>query len=89
MFSFHVFDVFAELDQKIVKEFSIQIFAHLIENEPVADGTVRDVAADQIKVFASLEISEINKYSLNFKVGQNLSFYILILYKFQKYCRSV
>ncbi len=54
----HVLHVFAELYEKIIEKFSVKVFAHLIENEPIPDGAVSDETLDQIQVFTSFEISE-------------------------------
>ena len=54
----HVFDIFAELNEKVVEELPVEVFTHLIENEPVPDRAVRDEALDQIQVLTPLEISE-------------------------------
>ena len=86
----HVFDIFAELNEKIVEELPVEIFAHLIENEPVTDRAVRDEALDQIQVLTSLEISEMKVEVLPFK-NCNVSLFAicflkLTLWSFFKEC---
>ena len=50
-----------------MEELPVEIFAHLIENEPVTDRAVRDEALDQIQILTSLEISEMKVEVLPFK----------------------
>ena len=55
-FSSHIFDILTEFDEKVVEELPVEVLAHLVEDEPVPDGAVGDVAADQIQVLTSLEV---------------------------------
>ena len=51
-----IFYILTEFDEKVVEELSVEVLAHLVEDEPVADGAVGDVAADHVQVLASLEV---------------------------------
>ena len=57
-FSSHIFDILTEFDEKVVEELPVEVLAHLVEDEPVPDGAVGDVAADQIQVLTSLEVPD-------------------------------
>ena len=57
-FSSHIFDILTEFDEKVVEELPVEVLAHLVEDEPVSDGAVGDVAADQIQVLTSLEVPD-------------------------------
>ena len=56
-----IFYIFAELNKKIIKEFSIQVFAHLIQNEPISDGTMVYVRLDSNGILLVLEVPKTNK----------------------------
>jgi hypothetical protein len=63
-----IFDVFAELNEEVVEELSVQVLAHLVEDKPVADGAVGDVAANQVQVFTALKVPENQEKRKNFRV---------------------
>lgn len=52
------FALLTEFDKKVMKEATIQVLAHLVQDEPIADGTSFDVFPDFVQVFTFPEVSE-------------------------------
>ena len=50
--------VFAKLNEKIMKKFSVQIFTHLIQNKPIPDRAVMNVRLDPNRILLVLKVSE-------------------------------
>ena len=59
-----LFHVFAQLNEEFIKEFSVQIFAHLVQDKPIADRAIMNVRFDSDRVFFVFKVSK-GKRSVN------------------------